>query len=478
MSRFSGAISQTILYGFSIVVMKGISIIMLPFIAHQLSQDAFGKLEVLSSFAIVVSILVGLGLEDTLYRFAGQAANEAQRKRIAARIFGLGLIAGSVMLLVVWISADALSRSLPGGIEAYEIRLIMMVLALEGVIAVPMGWLRMENRVLSFFSLSISRAAIQATLILMMLQPGEDITPVLEAGLIAASLQAIILASLQLRDTGISFRFKQEVSLIWYSLPIVGSGLIAFVLNGLDRWVIADQAGLSQVAEYGVASKFALAAVLLLQPFGMWWSPRRFEVIGQPNGRETAVRVIGIGISLSLIIGVCVSTGAPVVIDLLMPSDYVLAAEYARGLVFAMMLRELSELINIGCYLNRTTMTQLWINVVGSVIGLCIMLVSVGSFGVWGVILALVAGQLVRLVLFYTASQKHYPLDYPLLPIALLGSQAIVWMAGSSQFDTLVQQFVYALLAGSSMLASAIMLKLIPLNPSLKSFSAKTELAK
>ena len=79
MSRFSGAISQTILYGFSIVVMKGISIIMLPFIAHQLSPDAFGKLEVLSSFAIVVSILVGLGLEDTLYRFAGQAANEAQR---------------------------------------------------------------------------------------------------------------------------------------------------------------------------------------------------------------------------------------------------------------------------------------------------------------------------------------------------------------------------------------------------------------
>ena len=192
----------------------------------------------------------------------------------------------------------------------------MIVLALEGAIAVPMGWLRMQNRAFSFFTLSISRAAIQATLILMMLQPGEDITPVLEAGLVAATLQAILLAYLQIRDTGVSFRFNHDLSLIWYSLPIVGSGLIAFVLNGLDRWIIADQAGLSQVAEYGVASKFALAAVLLLQPFGMWWSPKRFEVINRPDGNDVAVRIIGIGISLSLIIAVCVGTGAPVVIDL------------------------------------------------------------------------------------------------------------------------------------------------------------------
>jgi O-antigen/teichoic acid export membrane protein len=477
MLKFNNAFSQTILYGFSIFIMKGISILMLPFIAHQLSQEAFGKLEVISSFAIVVSILVGLGLEDTLYRFAGQASSVAQRKRIAARTFGLGIIAGLVALVIVWFSAASLSRVLPGDISIYEIRLIMLVLALEGVIAVPMGWLRMQNRALSFFSLSISRAAIQATLIVVMLQPGEDIMAVLEAGVIAATIQALMLAYLQIKDTGISFRFGQEGTLIRYSLPIVGSGLIAFVLNGLDRWVIADHSGLAQVAEYGVASKFALAAVLLLQPFGMWWSPKRFEVIGQPGGKQTAERIIGIGISLCLIICVCVGTGAPIVIDLLMPSDYVLASSYALGLVLAMTLREISELVNIGCYLSRSTLTQLWINMSSSAVGLVIMLIAVGQLGVWGVIIALISAQLMRLVLFYLASQSFYRLNYRLPSIALLGAQAIGWLGISTQFDNLVYQLACALLASASMAISAVALKLIPLSSGGARVSAKPGLA-
>jgi len=476
MPKFSQAVSQTMLYGFSIFIMKGISILMLPFIAHQLSQEAFGKLEVLSSFAIVVSILVGLGLEDTLYRFAGQAASAAERKRIAAKIFGLGVIAGVIALAIVWFSAGSLSRLLPGDISVYEVRLIMLVLALEGVIAVPMGWLRMQDRALSFFSLSISRAAIQATLILVMLQPGDDITAVLEAGVVAATIHAMVLAFLQIRDTGISMRLNQDGSLVRYSLPIVGSGLIAFVLNGLDRWVIADHAGLAQVAEYGVASKFALAAVLLLQPFGMWWSPKRFQIAAQPGGQQSAERIIVIGISLCLIICVGVSTGAQVVIELLMPSDYVLASGFALGLVLAMTLREISELINIGCYINHSTLVQFWINLSSSVIGLVIMLTAVDLLGVWGVILALVSAQLIRLLLFFRASQSVYRLNYPLSSIGLLAVQAIAWLGFSTQLDDLVYQFSYAFLASAAMLASAVALKLLPLPSRGDRLAAKSEL--
>jgi len=477
MLKFNSAFSQTILYGFSMAIMKGISILMLPFIAHQLSQQAFGRLEVLSSLAVIISILVGLGLEDTLYRFAGQAKTDDQRRRFAAKIFGLGIIVGVIALAIGWFSAPALSRNIPGNISIYEIRLIIMILALEGAIAIPMGWLRMENHAITFFTLSISRAAIQATLILIMLQPGNDITPVLEAGLFAAIIQAIILAYLQIKDTGISINVRHEGALILYSLPIVGSGLVAFVLNGLDRWILADQTSLSDVAEYGVASKFALAAVLLLQPFCMWWSPKRFEIINQSNGKEFAVKAIGIGISLCLIICVSVSTGAPVLIAWLMPENYVMASEYAVGLVLAMTLRELSDLVNIGCYINRSTLSQLWINISSAILGLLIMLVSVSSLGVWGVIFALISAQLLRLLLFYWTSQYFFRLNYPLIPIALLGAQTIGWLVFSSQFDNVIHQLVYALIAGLFMSSSAIALKMIPLFPSKATHEIKTRLA-
>ena len=135
------------------------------------------------------------------------------------------------------------------------------------------------------------------------------------------------------------------------------------------------------------------------------------------------------------------------------------------GLVLAKTLREICELVNIGCYLNRSTMTQLWINLLSSVIGLAVMLTLVGQHGVWGVIAALIISQAVRLVLFFLASQSFERLDYPLGRLALLGSQAICWIGISTQMNGLQQQMGCVLLASASMLVSAIGLKLLPRFP-------------
>ena len=69
--KLSRVMRHALLYGSSIALMKGISLLMLPFIAQQLSTDQFGRLEVAGSLAVIGSIMIGLGLEDSLYRFAG-----------------------------------------------------------------------------------------------------------------------------------------------------------------------------------------------------------------------------------------------------------------------------------------------------------------------------------------------------------------------------------------------------------------------
>ncbi|WP_235861980.1 hypothetical protein [Photobacterium kishitanii] len=59
--------------------MKGVSLIMLPYIATHLSQSELGRLEVLSTIAIIISIIFGLSLHEALYRFSG-IANENKKK--------------------------------------------------------------------------------------------------------------------------------------------------------------------------------------------------------------------------------------------------------------------------------------------------------------------------------------------------------------------------------------------------------------
>ena len=45
MKRLPHALQQTLLYGASIALMKGISLLMLPFIAHHLAPQAFGQID-------------------------------------------------------------------------------------------------------------------------------------------------------------------------------------------------------------------------------------------------------------------------------------------------------------------------------------------------------------------------------------------------------------------------------------------------
>lgn len=461
--RLNNDLQQSILYGMSIALMKGVSLLILPFIAHQLSTTEFGRLEVISTLAVIGSILVGMGLEDTLFRFAGDTQTKAQQRRIASEIFSLSLVIALLALICGWFAAGTIAAWIPGYPSVYEVRLVLSVLALEGCIAIPLGWLRMNNRALSFFFASSGRALLQALLVVVLLYMGRGVAGILEAGLIAGIAQTLLLSYLQIRDSGLHFSVQTGKRSFIYSLPIVGSGLVAFALNGLDRWILAEHSSLADVAEFAIAAKFALATVLLLQPFGMWWSPRRFAVLNETDGREKVARFVAIGAGLALLIAVVVGLLSPALINWLLPESYTHAGEYALGLVLIMLLKELSELFNIGCFAGKTTASQFIINLAGAIIGITAMLLLTPVYQVWGVILSLLLAQFVRLLLFYKTSQYFLPLNYPVLPLLALATLSLIWLLLGSQVSDPGQLILLAFVATASLLAAAQSLKLINL---------------
>ena len=135
-------IPHTILYGFSLALMKGLSLIMLPFVAHTLSPDEFGRVEVLSSITIIASVIVGFGLEDSLYRFAGLARNVQRQRVMASAIFTLATLMSVISLLFLWLFVAQIQKHIPGNIPLEAIILGLCIVSFEAMIAVPLGWLR------------------------------------------------------------------------------------------------------------------------------------------------------------------------------------------------------------------------------------------------------------------------------------------------------------------------------------------------
>jgi O-antigen/teichoic acid export membrane protein len=470
--RIPRALQHALLYGCSIALMKGVSLLMLPFIAQQLSTDDFGRLEVAGSLAILGSIIIGLGLEDSLYRFAGAQHDPQARRRVAAVVYTLTLSAAAILLPLCSWFAGWLSVHMPGQLSQYQITLVLVVLTLEGAIAVPLGWLRMRDRAWAFFTLTIGRAGLQALLTVLFLLHERGVTGVLEAGVASALVQATALAILQYRDSGLALQRKLIRQVLIYGLPLVASGLLGFAYSGLDRWLLADQLSLTDAAHFGIAAKFALATVLLLQPYGMWWMPKRFTVLFGEHGVERAAYYNTVGIVLALLVMVAVGLSAPMLIHWLMPAAYAPAAGYAVVLVVAAGLKEITEFISLSCLAGQTTGLQVFINAAGAVCAVILMLLLTPRWGAWGVCWALAGTQLLRLLAFSFVGQQQRPLPYPVSALLMLTALALLllWLNDASQLNS--TRLATSVLAITLMALAAVRLKLIPVPSGAKRWRA------
>lgn len=417
-----------LLYGLSIALMKGISLLMLPFIAHYLSPDEFGKVEILSSLTVIGSVLVGLGLEDSLYRFAGMTTQRHKRRYLASVIFTLASIITVISVVLIMLFGPYLQPIIPGDMPTQAILLALSIVALESMISVPLGWLRMNDRAVAFFVATTGRVILQAGLTLVLLQYKADVTSIFIAGLISAIAQMLLLSFFQLQDCRFIFHLPLAKRVFSYSLPILISGLVGFVLMGLDRWFIASLSTLEAVAIYGVGAKFALGVVLLLQPYTMWWSPQRFQVLQAPNGTTEVLQKICLGLGILAVATFVVITCSTWLVGLLMPEQYHAAINVLWVLAIAMAGKETAELINIGCFIHDSTRVQMHINIMGAVIGVLALSTLIPLYGAIGAAWALVLAQWSKCAAFYYYSQQQLPLAYPLK--RLLGALVIISISG------------------------------------------------
>lgn len=412
-------VRETLLYGFSIALMRGISLLMLPLIARHLSTTEFGKMEVLASVAIFGSVIVGMGLESALYRFSG-FAQDKDKHQWAANIFTLALIIGSVFAGLTPLISAPIAGALPFELDTYTIELVLYMLALESVIAVPLGWLRMTNQATTFCVLSVGRVIIHTTATLLFLEWERGIAGVFEAGLIAALIQAAALTFFQVKSSGLLISPAMSKKTIIYSIPIVGSGLLAFSLNGLDRFIIATVISIESVAVFSIAAKFSLALTILMQPFGMWWQPKRFTILASENGIKKTEQHSTLGLALLTILFLLSGLFGPILIEALMPEEYHQAKLIFIGLLLVVYIKEAVEFINIVCFKNENTNTQFFIDLISSLSCAALLLLGAITFGLLGIIAALVITQSMRLVLFYYLGQKSLRIIYPIKKIGEL----------------------------------------------------------
>ncbi|REL36529.1 lipopolysaccharide biosynthesis protein [Thalassotalea euphylliae] len=405
-------LSDSALYGLAIFFMKGISLLMLPVYTHYLSTADYGRLEVLVVFANVFSIFLGFGLVEALYRFVGLAESEATKRLHAGECLLLAMFVGGGAYLVFHFFSPQLATLLPDQIQGEEVYLLGVALALGGIINVPLAWLRITNRARLFFSVTMVKVVIQVGLSFYWLAEGWGVKSILASGAVSSVVVAIWLSVIQIKETGLSVSTKHLLAICNYGWPIFIGGVATFALSGMDRWLLAAHFSAADIATYAIAIKFALVPTLLIQPFTLWWYPKRFSVLKADDGKAVNARFAMLGAVLAVLTCGLLGLVGPSLIRWLTPSDYHGAALILPWLLLCTALKLVAELLNLGCYIDADSQRQMYINLIASAVGAVLLVLLVPDFFINGALAALVIAYTVRVLLFYCWSQRRLALPY------------------------------------------------------------------
>ncbi|WP_299016394.1 lipopolysaccharide biosynthesis protein [uncultured Photobacterium sp.] len=398
------------IYAIGLISSKLVALALQPFVTQWLGPEQFGRLDVLITLGIFLSLFLALGLTDAIYRFAHE--NKHQQEIFSGALW-LIILFGGTLTLLAQIAAPTIQQYLPGKPPLIALRCLLLTLFINTLCTVPFAILRIRDQARQFVIAQVLFALIQGGAIVL-LAPKYGISGIMIAGLVAQTLQLLILYKVFPTP-----KPRHQQLILRYGMAITVSGVLGFITLGAERWAIAHSLSLTELAPYAIAIQWAMAASLLLEPFALWWFPKRFSLTSTKEDRQKAANLSIVGCQISCLITAGVITIGPRFLTVWLPQDFHASADIIPFLGIMLMFKHASTLLNMGCYQQRNGQSVMLIGLISCIISLIILFFILPNLGLYALLWSGIVLQVLRVILFFFWSQRRLSLPYPLPRLGL-----------------------------------------------------------
>jgi O-antigen/teichoic acid export membrane protein len=306
---------------------------------------------------------------------------------------------------------------------------------------------------------TISQAAVTAVALFL----GYGVDGILLSGLFCSIFLAIALSIYQYHSTGIRFSPSLSLSQARFGGMLVLAGIAAFILESSGRWMLASEAGVQVLAEYALAWKIGIMALLFTEPFAMWWLPKRFTVLNE-EGKQQCASITEIGVVIALISVVAIACAGPFLVTILSPKEYHSAIQYIPAFAVLAGIKAVTNLFMTGILTEKKTLWPIYIDSGTAVIALAGNLIFIPYFQAWGAIFALTIALIMRLFLYLYIGQRINFIPYQLYRMGLLFFITLAIPVIAGQADNPIFTLLLGTLGSSLLLLCAIIIGSIPID--------------
>ncbi len=436
---------ETALYGLSTVLGRMLNFLLVPLYAHLLLPEENGVLATLYAYIAFASVVYGLGMEQSFMRFWVDAREE-ERPIVLRRAGGAALV-GVLLSILAHVFRAPLAESLgftPQ--DAPLLSLAAVILAADGLAAVPFALLRMQRRPLVFASLKVSNIllTIVGTVYLLAVEHrGIEGVLTANAGASIVTWVACMFLSRQSWHVPVpSPATSSTVRDLWrFGLPLIPAGLAGIALQVVDRPILRLLTDDATVGLYQINFRLGIFMMLFVGMFDFAWRPFFLHHARDADAPSLFARVFTYLMTLLATVFMVVSmfvddlVRLPVGGSTLFPELYWAGVGIVPWVLLAYVFTGAYVVFLSGTYLDKRTGMIPVISVAAAVADIIGIVLFVPVFGIVGAAFAVAVAHAVQAVGMYVVSRRYLSVPYEWRRVSILA----IWTGAVFAMDRLLE---------------------------------------
>lgn len=397
--RFAGAVPgivrTSLVYSVGAVAGKAIGIVLLPIMTRLLSPDDFGRVDIATTFATTVAVLAGFQLDTAVTRVYFDLPEGVPRRRLLGTFLTLLAVTTVPLVLISVVFRQVLSSILFGspGFGPLVVGAALLVIGSVYRIA-ALSIARTTGRASDYARISGGSLILSGVLAVAFLSiwQATAFSAVLAYAL-AFALTAVVGIFILRTDVLPGLSKANASILARFGFPLVPAALAAIAADLINRTVLLQAGGASEVAYLGVALRFASIATLVLAAFQLAWQPRAYAIFESGAGRRQIAAESSAFLVLLSALALAMSALIPEGIQLLAGRQYEAAGPATSFALIAALGSAGFVVGSMPSLLARDTRSIGIAMGIGVAIGVLANLVLAPRFGSTGTAAAMAAGQ-------------------------------------------------------------------------------------
>ena len=427
MSKSKELAKNTIIMLFGKILTQFLSFLLLPLYTHLITKEAFGTVDLISTYISIMVPVSTIQLEMAAFRYLiDTRIDELKQSVVLKTVFRdairrLLFVSAMYLIIVQFVDFEYKYIALVCGVTVAFSNLLLQISRGLG-----------KNVLYTIASVIAGAITIIANLVMICAMNFGAESILISMAIANTVCATFLFVTLRINKRISNARYSKDItkSMLKYSWPLVPNGISWWLIGSSDRTIVSIALGVAANGVYAVACKFPNIVSGFIGVFSYTWTESASLHIDDDDRDEFFSSIASNALRIFSSIGICVIAILPLVFDIIVGRDYREAYEYIPMAVLAVVFNSLVLVYSAVYVAKKLTKKVAMTSIISAVINIIIDLMLINVIGLHAAVLSTALAYAIMTIYRHFDVKKYVNIKYKTTDIilAILGFGVVIIM--------------------------------------------------